>query len=101
MMGPAAPGQGTINRMWGARQRGVLLLGVLLAGCSIEGDYSQTRFQCEEFERCPSGQVCVEGVCLSTVPGSDGGPDARPDAGSAVLLGWETTLSLPEPRGYN
>jgi hypothetical protein len=65
-----------------------------LAGCSVDGDYSDSHFSCAGGEACPAGFDCLGGVCTRGGGGdgdggtadasdasdlADGGPDS-PDA---------------------
>lgn len=66
--------------------------------CSIEADFATTQFRCDEVPRCPSGQMCVDGVCTSSA--ADGGMiDAMPP--DPLLAEWQITSSLSSPRIFN
>ena len=52
--------------------RRVLLVAVVLAACSFDPTYEDTRYDCDR--RCPSGYECIEGHC--EVPAVDAGLDA-------------------------
>ena len=60
--------------------RGVILASALLAACSFEPDYGETRYVCR-LERCPEGYVCIDRVCVTGAADAAAAPDAAVDAG--------------------
>ncbi len=70
--------EATIGRLGAhAGVRGVwsCLLGLLLSQCVARPDLGQNGWRCPD-GRCPAGQQCVDGVCVS---GAGGGDTGRPE----------------------
>src|SRR5215471_4104995 len=64
----------------------VALLFVSAAACSFHATYEGTHYQCGAGGTCPSGQICVQNVCIegTDVDGSLGGDaPTAPDAGTS------------------
>jgi hypothetical protein len=81
-----------------------LVLTAALAGCSFRASYDGTHYQCGVGGTCPSGQVCVQDVCVAGAdvdappgtadapPGTADAPPGTPDA--PVALGQCGTVSV-------
>jgi hypothetical protein len=61
----------------------LLAVAAMLGGCLLDIDFDNTRFTCGDGV-CPDGFTCVEGTCVTSSAGQDGGTGgdaaARPDA---------------------
>jgi hypothetical protein len=40
----------------------------LCAACAVDADFSDTQFACDDDADCPSGEACVEDVCVASDP---------------------------------
>jgi hypothetical protein len=65
--------------------RMALVVTTVLAGCSFHASYGGTHYECGVGGTCPSGQVCVQNVCIEggdvdAPPGSADAPPGTPDA---------------------
>jgi hypothetical protein len=56
---------------------GWLVLALVMAGCTINSDFSDTRYRCDVSGECPGGFACVAGYCEASQ--EDAGVD--PDGG--------------------
>ncbi|MFT3693183.1 MAG: hypothetical protein QM831_08580 [Kofleriaceae bacterium] len=43
----------------------VILVAIVVAGCSVSADYGNTMFKCGSGDECPDGTVCTAGFCLA------------------------------------
>lgn len=60
----------------------------MLAGCSLHFNFDNTHYQCGPEGGCPSGQSCVQDVCVAGGQGGDAGGDtgdAMTDAAGPAL----------------
>lgn len=85
-----------------------LLLLATLAGCSLSFNYNNTRYQCGANGECPSGQSCVQDVCVAGGTTGDAGTDgdAAPDgAGPSLRCGtlysFHDTFDSASPLWYS
>jgi hypothetical protein len=62
----------------------------LVAGCSLNINFSDTHYRCGASGECPSGQQCVTGVCVA--PGVTDAPATTDAAGTSLRCG--TLFSL-------
>lgn len=62
----------------------LLALCLLGAGCKVDIDFANTRFQCTD-GACPDGYVCVEAVCVLSHDGGAGDGDGGGDQADASL----------------
>lgn len=77
-----------VSRRWKQLTRSAALsIGtaalLALASCSFHSGFDGTSYQCGAGDSCPSGYVCMDGVCVPPGQGSDGGggaPDAAPQS---------------------
>lgn len=68
------------------------VLLTMLAGCSINPNFANTHYKCGANGACPSGQSCMQGVCVAGGP-ADAGSDAMGDgSGSSLRCGTVYTL---------
>ena len=63
------------------------LLLAMLAGCSLTFNFNATHYQCGAHGECPSGQSCVQDVCVAGPTG-----DAGDDATDAMIDGAGPSL---------
>ena len=69
----------------------------LPAGCSLDVDYGDTRFQCDGTRDCPDGFTCVAEECRPG--GGDGAPTAAFTSDSSFLLVSLDATSSTDPDG--
>jgi len=71
--------------------RTVLVVAALATACSFDPDYGGTQYICK-LERCPSGYVCIDEVCVTGASdaASDGAALDGPAPDGPVIDGGET-----------
>src|SRR5262245_58372544 len=45
-----------------------IILALLVAGCSLNVDYTGTLYKCGPHDECPDGYICDEGYCVPNMP---------------------------------
>lgn len=71
---------------------------LLLGGCLLDIDFDNTRFSCSDGV-CPDGFSCVEGTCVASSAGQDGGGDAAGQSDSGPPDGGIATMTCDEQFG--
>src|SRR6185436_18715409 len=68
----------------------LLLAGLLLVGataCSLDVNYDESSYRCDDGQGCPSGFSCVQALCIKG-PGGEDTPDGAPAGDGQSLHTW-------------